>query len=75
MAIDEENLGYRDDELGNVDAFNGEDSRITTESTAFLAGQHNETRGGAADIIGPVSTSRLTWLSLSRDNISRGAWV
>jgi len=36
MAIDEENLGFRDDELGNADVFNGEDSRITTESTAFL---------------------------------------
>jgi autophagy-related protein 9 len=41
MAIDEENLGYHDDDLRNADLFNGEDSRITTESTAFLAGQQN----------------------------------
>lgn len=39
MALDEENLGFHDDELGNADAFNGEDSRMTTESTAFLGGQ------------------------------------
>jgi autophagy-related protein 9 len=63
MAIDEENLGYHDDELGNVDAFNGEDSRITTESTAFLVGQANTgTRG--------VGTSRRNkpqrgWLAQS----------
>lgn len=39
MALDEENLGFHDDELGNADVFGGEDSRVTTESTAFLAGQ------------------------------------
>src|ERR1700710_468403 len=39
MALDEENLGFHDDELRNADVFNGEDSRITTESTAFLGGQ------------------------------------
>lgn len=49
MAIDEENLGYHDDELGTADAFTGEDSRITTESTAFLAGQqNNQTQGVGA---------------------------
>ena len=42
MALDEENLGFRDDELGNADVFNGEDSRITTESTTFLP-QHGAT--------------------------------
>lgn len=47
MAIDEENLGYHDDDLGNVELFNGEDSRITTESTAFLTGQqNNQAQGG-----------------------------
>ncbi|PBP26073.1 putative mitochondrial carrier protein, partial [Diplocarpon rosae] len=41
LALDEENLGFRDDELGIADAF-GEESRITTESTAYLTGQqHN----------------------------------
>ena len=42
LAIDEENLGYHDDDLGNADVFNGEESRITTESTAFLTGQQND---------------------------------
>jgi len=48
LAIDEENLGFRDDELGNEDIFNGEDSRITTESTAFLPahGATNYQKGG-----------------------------
>jgi autophagy-related protein 9 len=47
LALDEENLGFRDDELGNADAFNGEDSRMTTESTAFLAGQRQKQPHGA----------------------------
>lgn len=51
LAIDEENLGYHDDELGTADAFNGEESRITTESTAFLAGQQNDRTQGAG--VGP----------------------
>jgi autophagy-related protein 9 len=44
MALDEENLGFRDDDLGNADVF-GEDSRVTTESTAFL-GQHQAPTNG-----------------------------
>jgi autophagy-related protein 9 len=47
LALDEENLGFRDDELGNADVFNGEDSRMTTESTAFLAGQGQKQPHGA----------------------------
>jgi autophagy-related protein 9 len=47
LAIDEENLGYQDDELGNPDVFDGEESRITTESTAFLARQQNDRTQGA----------------------------
>jgi len=39
MVLDEENLGFHDDELGDAGVFNGEDSRITTESTAFLGWQ------------------------------------
>ena len=48
LAIDEANLGYHDDDLGHAEAFNGEDSRTTTESAAFLAGNQNDRipRGG-----------------------------
>jgi autophagy-related protein 9 len=49
MAVDEENLSFRDDELENADVFDGEDSRITTGSTARplaggrpLAGRQNK---------------------------------
>lgn len=48
LALDEENLGYHDEELGNVDVFNGEDSRITSASTTFLAGQQNNQGAGTA---------------------------
>jgi len=44
LALDEENLRFRDEELGQADMFNGEDSRITTESTAFLGGQQRGRR-------------------------------
>lgn len=33
LAIDEENLGFHDDELGDADVFTGEASHITTESS------------------------------------------
>jgi len=63
MALDEENLGFHDDELANADVFNGEDSRITTESTAFLGGQGrgivNDRKGQKA----PRGRSR--WLAQS----------
>ncbi|KAH8661633.1 autophagy-related protein 9 [Tricladium varicosporioides] len=36
LALDEENLRFHDDELTNAEVFNGEDSQMTTESTAFL---------------------------------------
>ncbi|PBP26154.1 putative Autophagy-related protein 9 [Diplocarpon rosae] len=62
LALDEENLGFRDDELGNADAF-GEESRITTESTAFLTGQqHNRLhRIGNAQI----GKSQSRWMAQS----------
>jgi autophagy-related protein 9 len=63
MALDEENLGFRDDELENADAFNGEDSRITTESTAFLDGQQQRARGDHKSRKGPKRQSR--WLAQS----------
>jgi autophagy-related protein 9 len=62
MAIDEENLRYRDDELANADAFNGEDSRITSESTAFLAGQ-------------PNSRTQGTRVGASRRNKQQRGWL
>jgi autophagy-related protein 9 len=41
MAVDEENLGghYQDYDLDQADLFDGTDSQITTESTAFLTQQ------------------------------------
>ncbi len=38
LVLDEENLGgaFHDYDLDRADAFDGEDSRVTTESTAFL---------------------------------------
>jgi autophagy-related protein 9 len=44
LAVDEENLNFRDEELGNADVFNGEES-LTTESTAFLTTQQNMPQG------------------------------
>ncbi|KAG9240398.1 autophagy-related protein-like protein 9 [Calycina marina] len=44
LAIDEENLRFRDDELGNEEVFDVEASIMTTESTAFLP-QHGTLRG------------------------------
>lgn len=42
IGLDEENLAdaFQDYYLGRADVFNGEDSRVTTESTAFLPQQH-----------------------------------
>ena len=57
MALDEENLGFHDDELGNADVFNGEDSRITTESTAFLPPRNGNHRN--------TQNTRTKWLAQS----------
>jgi autophagy-related protein 9 len=46
MALDEENLGFHDEELAHADVFNGEDSRITTESTVFLGEQQRRAHTG-----------------------------
>lgn len=42
LVLDEENLGdaFHDYDLDRADVFDGEDSRVTTESTAFLPQQH-----------------------------------
>jgi autophagy-related protein 9 len=67
LAIDEENLGFHDDELGNADAFNGEDSRITTGSTAFLTGQqqHNQNHGAGNSSRGKPQGRRSKWIAQS----------
>lgn len=60
MALDEENLGFRDDELGNADVLNGADSRITTESTAFMP-QH----GTTSERKGRNSKTKSKWMAQS----------
>lgn len=45
LALDEENLRFRDDELGDAGTFSGDESRITTESTAFLTTHRNRSEG------------------------------
>ena len=65
MAIDEENLGYHDDELGNADTFNGEDSRVTTKSTAFLTGQQNDRTPGAGVRASSRNKSQKGWFAQS----------
>lgn len=62
LALDEENLRFRDDELGTADAF-GEESRITTESTAFLPTSKHNRRLGRNDDVRP--TSRSKWMAQS----------
>ncbi|TVY13858.1 Autophagy-related protein 9 [Lachnellula arida] len=64
LALDEENLQFRDDELGNVD-FNGEDSRITSESTAFLLAQRDGPHGRGAERRGKTQGDRSKWLPQS----------
>lgn len=62
LAIDEENLGFHDDELGNAEVFDGDGSRITSESTAFLA-HHPDNQTHGAGVGG------------SRRNKSQGGWL
>jgi autophagy-related protein 9 len=66
LAIDEENLGFHDDDLGNADAFNGEDSGITTASTAFLAGQpQTQSQGRGDGSRGKPKQRRSKWIAQS----------
>lgn len=65
LALDEENLGFHDDELGNADVFNGEDSRITAESTAFLAQQQNQPRRPGTERKGRSQRGHSKWLTQS----------
>jgi autophagy-related protein 9 len=65
LALDEENLGYHDDELGNADDFNGEDSRMTTESTAFLGGRQPSQTQGAGARSNKTQRGHSKWLAQS----------
>jgi autophagy-related protein 9 len=65
MAIDEENLRFHDDELGGVDVFNGEDSHLTTESTAYLAGQQRGTRPSSGRQGKKTQKTQSRWLAQS----------
>jgi autophagy-related protein 9 len=65
LAIDEENLRFHDDELGNVEAFNGEDSRITSESTAFLPAERNRSHGRRAEQRGKSEGDGQKWFPQS----------
>lgn len=64
LALDEENLNFRDEELGVADVFNGEESRMTTESTAFITQQRQPRR--ASDKSSRKSKSgRSKWVAQS----------
>jgi autophagy-related protein 9 len=65
LGIDEENLGYRDEELGNVDLFNGVDSHITTASTPFLPGAQGTSGRGKAKSHSKPRNTGLKWTAQS----------
>lgn len=62
LAIDEENLRFRDDELGDADVFTGEASHITTGSTA---GRQPESRPLTGRSSNKTGTTRSKWLAQS----------
>jgi autophagy-related protein 9 len=65
LALDEENLGFHDDELANADIF-GEDSRITTASTVFPPRQAGQDGAKANKLGGKIQqTNRSKWVSQS----------
>lgn len=64
LALDEENLRFRDDELGNAEEF-GEASHITTESTAFLTGQPHQRQQAADSPVRTKSQNRSRWMAQS----------
>jgi len=63
LALDERNLQFHDDELANAEAFNGEDSHITTESTAFL--QRKQTRGADNPVTRNPRGRQPEWIAQS----------
>jgi autophagy-related protein 9 len=65
LALDEENLGFHDDELGNADMF-GEDSQITTASALLPLRQQPSNQSGRGDTVGSkAQTNRSKWVSQS----------
>jgi autophagy-related protein 9 len=62
MAIDEENLGFRDDELVDAEVFTGEASHITTESSA---GRQHESRPLTRRSGNKAQNNRSKWLAQS----------
>jgi autophagy-related protein 9 len=65
LALDEENLLYHDDELGNADVFIGEDSRITSASTGFPGGQQNNQGARTGPRRNKTQGSHPRWLAQS----------
>lgn len=63
LALDEENLNFQDDDLRAADVFNGEESRLTTESTAFLTQQQRQPRGKKSS--GKSQAGRSKWVAQS----------
>lgn len=60
LALDEENLRFRDDELDDDAAFNIEDSRLTTTSPTFLNRERDG--GGVAGTQGNTDGTSSRWL-------------
>jgi len=60
LALDEENLHFHDDQLGNAAEYDGESSRITTESAAFLERQQQAPLG-SVDRKGKAPVERSNW--------------
>jgi autophagy-related protein 9 len=65
MALDEENLGYHDDDLDHAELFNGDESRMTTESTAFLARPHSRPTSQGKDKGKASGRERSKWMAQS----------
>lgn len=65
MALDEENLGYHDDELAGAEVFNGEDSRMTAESNAFFGQPRSKSRSDGKGKRPKSQSGRSKWLAQS----------
>src|SRR5258706_10473923 len=67
MAVDEENLapGFHDYELEQADVFDGNESQITTESTAFLTQPGRPRTRPRKEGWVPRDKSKSKWLSRS----------
>lgn len=65
MALDEENLGYHDDELAGAEVFNGEDSRMTAGSAAFFGKERSKSRSDGKGKRTKSQSGRSRWLAQS----------